>query len=1041
MKLESKSNTLLAITKSKAKLYEFGVEEQYHIELPISPSNLLITTIGIIGELCASEARLSDDTADNIEELKNQLVTVGQYFDALNQSRTASGIQNYLLLLGSTAYYLGGMPGSSHVLSKGLEYNIVNITPSYIEGILIWLLKSDIKHVWYRHTNAYLADEADAFVRAYVSFFEREGTQDEFKHACQKLRSVVYQSGSDRELILVDATIAVALNKIRNSCLICLENYSGLSLESWTDALEKEGFIKEFWPAQHLIGESGVLKGVSAVIQMPTSAGKTKSTELIIRSAFVSGRADTAFVIAPFRALCREITSNFKGAFEGEDISVNELQDTTELNSEEQEFLNFLLGVSHAKSVKNIVITTPEKLVYTLRHEPSLAKKIGLLVFDEGHQFDTGKRGVTYELLLTHLKTTVTENTQKVLISAVMANAETIGDWLNGGEGVHIQGSSCLPTLKSVAFVSWTAKLGQLHYLNPDNKGDSGYFVPRMIKELPLKNTPRETKIRVFPERAKTSSVSAYLGLRLCHQGPVALFCGTRKTVNSICEILIDAYKRELQLSFPKDSSDEVELGKIAFLASLHFGEDAVFSRAIKLGILPHSSNIPNGIRVSVEWAMEKGRACLVVCTSTLAQGVNLPIKYLVVSSLNQGAQDITTRDFQNLIGRAGRSGHHTEGSIIFADSKIYDKRLNFKENWRWHRAIHLLSFTNAESCLSSLKGLIAKFDFDYTSLKDTFQFIETPVEHRNSWIDWSKKNGIDIISLLDEMSRKLDLINSVESFFLSYLKENPETADRKTLVSLIEDTLAFHLASDDEQAALIEAFRLISDRVFSVPKEKHSYYGRTLLGVGQLVVIERWIDENLFDLELCTSSQDILNACWPLIVNLCDKKLFNSLTPQNLLPSFAQSWIEGKKFVDIFKEMKKAGLKYQAPILKMSLTMDHIVEFTTGILAYDAMLFVGAIADILEGRQLDQDAATYTRLLQNQLKLGLNSELEIWLHRKGYVDREVCKTLASVLLKKQKYETVFEFSILEDNFELVQETLVKYPTYFLEAYKPRQLT
>ena len=1037
MKLESKANTLLAITKSKAKLYEFGVDEAYHIELPVSPSSLLITTIGIIGELCASEARVNANQVDDLKTLKTQLITVGQYFDALNQSRTASEIQNYLLLLGSTAYYLGGMPGSSHVLSKSLDYNIVNLTPSYLEGVLIWLLKSDIKHVWYRNADAYLAVEAISFVNKYVAFFDQSGTQDSFKRACNVLREVVYQSGSDRELLLVDAIIATALTKVKNSCLVCLVEYSGLSLAVWKSALKKESFIKEFWPAQHLIGESGVLKGISAVIQMPTSAGKTKSAELIIRSAFVSGRADTAFVVGPFRALCREISSSFKMAFDGENISVNELQDTTEINSEEQDFLRFLLGEGEVKPVRSIVITTPEKLVYTLRHEPALTKKIGLLIFDEGHQFDTGRRGVTYELLLTHLKQTVNVDTQKVLISAVMANAETIGDWLNGGEGVHIQGSNCLPTLKSVAFVSWAMRLGQLHYLNPDNKSDSGYFVPRMIEALPLKSTPKENA-RVFPVRTNTSSISAYLGLKLCHQGPVALFCGTKKSVGSICKILIDAFKRELQLPFPKDSSDEAELEKIAFLAAQHFGKGTVFTNAIKLGILPHSSNVPNGIRVSVEWAMEKNKAILVVCTSTLAQGVNLPIKYLVVSSLSQGVQDITTRDFQNLIGRAGRSGHHTEGSIIFADPKIYDGKSNYRENWRWKKAIHLLSFTNAESCLSSLKGLISKFEFDYAKIDHTFRFIEAPVEHRDVWIAWSKKNDIDIVSLLDEMSKKLDLINSIESFFLSYLKDNPDTADADALISLLEDTLAFHLASDGERVALLKAFTVISARVFGIPKEKHSYYGRTLLGIGQLVIIEQWIDENLFDIEMCASSQDVLHACWPLISSLCDKKLFNSLISQDLLPAFAQLWIEGKSFADIYKEMKKSGLKYQAPIRRMSLTMDHVVEFTTGILAYDVMLYVGAIADILEGRQIDEDAAGYTRLLQNQLKLGLNSELEIWLYRKGYVDREVCKHLASILIQKQKYENVFEPNIVDKNFELVQEGLDKYPTYFLDAYKEK---
>ncbi len=63
-------------------------------------------------------------------------------------------------------------------------------------------------------------------------------------------------------------------------------------------------------------------KGKSAVIQLPTSAGKTKSTELIIRSAFLSERANIAIIVAPFKALCNEIKNDLSYAFENEDIKV-----------------------------------------------------------------------------------------------------------------------------------------------------------------------------------------------------------------------------------------------------------------------------------------------------------------------------------------------------------------------------------------------------------------------------------------------------------------------------------------------------------------------------------------------------------------------------------------------------------------------------------------------------------------------------------------------------------------------------------------------
>ncbi len=69
MKLEARSKNLLAITKSKAKMYEFAIDEAEHIELRQDPNKLLITTIGILGELAAMEARQEAFDDDLYQEL------------------------------------------------------------------------------------------------------------------------------------------------------------------------------------------------------------------------------------------------------------------------------------------------------------------------------------------------------------------------------------------------------------------------------------------------------------------------------------------------------------------------------------------------------------------------------------------------------------------------------------------------------------------------------------------------------------------------------------------------------------------------------------------------------------------------------------------------------------------------------------------------------------------------------------------------------------------------------------------------------------
>jgi POLQ-like helicase len=1033
MKLEAPSKKMLAITKSKAKMYEFAIDEASHIALPVDPRKLLITTIGILGDLSAIEAREDKqvEEADKHDDLKSELISVGQYFDALIQSHLADEMTVYLKIIGSAAYYLANMPGSSIVLAKNLAYNTELLTDTNLEGILIWILKSNFDEDWYRVEKTYLTQAIDDVGYATRRFFNLGVDADSFKQVIHVLRQAVYEKGSNREILFVDIISSTLQRKIENSSIKCLPKYTQIPIEKWVNVISKPKFVQEFWPAQRLLGEQGVLSGLSAVVQMPTSAGKTKSTELIIRSSFLSGRSNVAVIVAPFRALCREITAIFEQAFESEDVNINELHDVLDVSDSDDELIRLLTGqtVQAGTANKSIVVTTPEKLVYLLRHEPTLADSIGLLIFDEGHQFDTGRRGVTYELLMAYLKSRVSEDVQKVLISAVMANANSIGEWLNGEAGIEIQGAGCLPTVRSTAFASWQTAMGQLQYIDQDREADRGFFVPRVIEQINLGTRGLERKDRLFPAKNDNPSVAAYLGVKLCHQGPVAIFCGVKSTVTSICELLVDYYDRGLVLPPPSTSSDQKELDKIAHLSSLHFGNEFIFTRSISLGILPHSSNIPNGIRVSVEWAMESNKSVLVVCTSTLAQGVNLPIRYLVVSSTFQAGQEITTRDFHNLIGRAGRAGYHTEGSVIFADTDVFDKRRNFGEGWRWQRAMHLLDFTNAEDCASSLLDLITPFDFTALTV-DVIAFIGAPSSYRQSCIDAGNQHSIDIRSLLDQMDYKEILIEAIESYFLSYLKDNPG-APQTFFDELAQGTLAYFLSDDDQKQQLRMAFSLIAARVLSVPEEKRPFFGKSLLGLKSLFLIENWLDENWDELTQAQRSEELLVICWPLLSKLNNNKMFLKIKPEGVMLEFAKQWISGTSYADLYDHLVQSSAYYQAGSQQRAIKMDHVIDLADGALSFDSMLYVGAIADVAEGKDLGDEVLELLRSLQTRLKLGLSSSLEMWLYFQGCVDREVCKNLGSALNGQGIDSNVFDSGILRTYQQVVSECLSKFPSYF----------
>lgn len=93
---------------------------------------------------------------------------------------------------------------------------------------------------------------------------------------------------------------------------------------------------------------------------------------------------------------------------------------------------------------------TPEKLLFVLRQNIVLLSKVGLIIFDEGHLFDDISRGITYELLISTIKLYMSDEIQKILISAVIPNAEEINGWLTGGNGKAVKNNVIQTTEKVI---------------------------------------------------------------------------------------------------------------------------------------------------------------------------------------------------------------------------------------------------------------------------------------------------------------------------------------------------------------------------------------------------------------------------------------------------------------------------------------------------------------------------------------------------------------------------------------------------------------
>ncbi|MBI5649314.1 MAG: DEAD/DEAH box helicase [Chloroflexi bacterium] len=862
-----------------------------------------------------------------------------------------------------------------------------------------------------------------------IDYFSTGNAQDELFENTSSLRRTAYDLGEPRQILLADICNAVTRKRFENSTWFCLPRYTELSTELWKETLKKETFMRELWPGQHRLGQKGVFKGKSAIVQMPTSAGKTKAIEIIIRSAFLAKRTSLAVIVAPFRALCHEIRNDLVRAFQGEEINVSEISDV------------FLVDIDLIDLVgkHQVLVVTPEKLVYTLRRKPEMAKQIGLLIYDEGHQFDNGTRGITYELLLTTLKRVVPKEAQTVLISAVIKNAEAVGNWLIGDSAEVVSGADLIPTYRTLAFASWRDQLGRLQFVTPTNPDSQEFFVPRVIEQQKLQLKGKERKLRMFPEKNDGHAIALYLGLRIVSNGSVAIFCGTKSTAASLCEKTAEDYDRGLLLKKPVEFSDRNEIKRLRFLHEQNLGVEAITTQCADAGILAHHNNVPHGIRLAIEHAVKKGLAKFVICTSTLAQGVNLPIRYLVVTSTHQGEDQIKVRDFHNLIGRAGRSGMYTEGSILFANPDIYDGRNT--SPWRWRQIKNLLEPNNSEPCGSTLASLLEPLHNDRGNpiRMEPLEFVHAYVDGKVGELierlasQYSLKSP-DRAGLEVQIEWKRNIIFAVESYLMTHWGNPVYEPPASGVAELAQETLAYHLANDERKVQLIEIFKLLVRNIETkIPDASNRrILGRTLYGVASAVAVEEWTRQHTEELRICANHEELLSKMWSLMSQNIHNNTFKKCTPSEMLQEFAVKWMEGVSFGGLLEFLESRNVKIKTARQSRNLKLEHIVDICENALAYDGMLLIGAIAEVIEiaGTENTSGLIRDFRELQKRMKYGLPSSTAINLYEVGFADRVVSLELSfmigtELLLKSDV------ISALKASKQRVLMVLEKYPRYF----------
>lgn len=436
--------------------------------------------------------------------------------------------------------------------------------------------------------------------------------------------------------------------------------------------------VSELWPSQTRAIKNGLLESDSSkIIRMPTSSGKTRIAEMAIINALTKHPGSKCVYMAPYNALVAELEDTLIPIFNDMGLGVSSITGTYEDDP-------FDAGMI---SNNDLIIATPEKMDLLLRSRPKSFDKVSLFILDEGHAVSLPRRGIKMELLLTRLKMRF-PGARFMVLSAVLAEQtmKEFLEWMRGGRDDLIA-DDWTPTMKRCAKFTWDASdCGLLEYEQDPQDGQvhNTANVPSVImhREYRYKNpeTGRMAR-RIFPSNAKNET-AAELGFKFSAMGPVLIFSTSRKNVMSIARAIrcrvdlgVKTGKNIHHLNRPGSKSVEV--------AREWLGGGHEITALLEIGIAVHHGSLPDVLKRAIESDCRDKKFDIVVATNTLSQGVNLPIRTVIIHSCSRYESGvhapIPPDEYWNLAGRAGRAGYETEGTVIHIvnsprDAEDYDR-------------------------------------------------------------------------------------------------------------------------------------------------------------------------------------------------------------------------------------------------------------------------------------------------------------------------------------------------------------------------------
>ena len=394
--------------------------------------------------------------------------------------------------------------------------------------------------------------------------------------------------------------------------------------------LKLQGYTKLYPPQEDAV-KAGVLDGKSVLVSVPTASGKTLIAMLAAISHLSKNKSKVIY-LTPLRALASEKFEEFKKL---EKINGNKIKvaiSTGDSNSTDNKLDD-----------ADVIILTNETMDAMMTFQKSWIYEIGLVISDEIHLIGDSGRGPTLEMILTRLKTGyVGKKPQIVALSATISNSSLLAEWLD----CKLVESEWRPVPLSEAVYSNHTITNQDRVEsegNLDKKRDTRHSKPAIGLGLDIVENGAQSLIFTMT-RASSVATATEAGKFVAE-----------KLKKDELEKLIKISKTIL----PRETEDQTKLVK-------------KLADAVKNGTAFHHAGLDQRCRTIVETEFKNGNIKLLTATPTLAAGVNLPARRVIISSVFRfgpnGNAPISILEYKQMCGRAGRPQYDDEGeSIIVA--------------------------------------------------------------------------------------------------------------------------------------------------------------------------------------------------------------------------------------------------------------------------------------------------------------------------------------------------------------------------------------